>query len=118
MDLKEAATRIGEGLRARAPEHNRSGWAARMADEIGVAERTFRMWLYGEGTPGLAAFVALCRHPEIGPDFGSEVLAGTGLTIVPASEDLAAASDKQRLARQLREMADALASEVAGGRDG
>lgn len=118
MDIRPLAERVGEALKSRAPEHNRSGWISRMADEIGVKERTFKSWFYGEGVPGLAAFGAMCRHPEIGTEFGTELLGGFGLAVVQASSDEHQSDTAQRLlAQTLDELRDISARlENGGGR--
>lgn len=69
------ASRIGEALRNRAPDDNKSGWMARHADELGVGERTFKAWYYGESEPGGSHLLTLFDH--FGADFEHAVRGDT-----------------------------------------
>ncbi len=102
----QLAERIGAALRACAPDANRSGWRARIADDIGASEESLRKWYYGECVPGGGFLLALFAHPELG-DFADRVLGAYGLRLARA-HDGAMTDASRALMEARREVARAL----------
>ncbi len=65
------AERIGLALRARCPDGNKTGWRAKLADDIGASERAVEEWHYGNATPGGEALDKLIAH--FGQAFRDEI---------------------------------------------
>ncbi len=65
------AERIGVALRARCPDGNKTGWRAKLADDIGASERAVEEWCYGNATPGGEALDKLIAH--FGQAFRDEI---------------------------------------------
>ncbi len=65
------AERIGLALRARCPDANKTGWRAKLADDIGASERAVEEWCYGNTAPGGDALDKLIAH--FGQTFRDEI---------------------------------------------
>ena len=92
-----------------APETNRKGWMARLADDIRRSESSVRAWCYGEYPPEPEVLLTLFAH--LGPTFANKVLVLAGLVsarVGDAELILSANSikDLRKLAPVLRAAAD------------
>jgi len=90
------ATAVPEVINTAAPDSNRLGWMAKLADEIGCHPNTIKNLAYGETQASGALLICLLRRfPELKADLlGME----------------AATPRRTDIARQLRAMADTIQS--------
>lgn len=100
------AERIGQAIRARAPDANKTGWRAECADRLDVHEETFANWYYGKSAPTGEGLIAL--FGLFGPAFVTEILAPLGLHVSCEATD---AVHRDKLARIA-----AIIAEPDGGR--
>lgn len=86
------AERIGEILRALAPEHNRSGWIAEQADAMEIGEGNFKANFYGASAPNAENLRKI--QLLFGRPFLDAYLDGTGYRV--ASEEEAGRMDARK----------------------
>ena len=96
---------FSQALRDEAPETNRAGWYARMADETGLGEEAIKTWFYGKNAPNAYNFLVALAY--LGADFGNKIFALTGYKLVPIGSD---EIDKTHLSELLAETLDGLDS--------
>ena len=96
---------FSQALRDEAPETNRAGWYAQMADETGLGEEAIKKWFYGQNAPNAHSFLVALAY--LGPDFGNKIFALTGYKLVPLGSD---EIDKAALSELLSETLDGLDS--------
>ena len=96
---------FSQALRDAAPETNRAGWYAKMADETGLGEEAIKKWFYGQNAPNAYNFLVVLDY--LGLDFGNKIFALTGYKLVPIGSD---EIDKAQLRELLSETLDGLDS--------
>ena len=101
---QDLAFRISDALRVRAPEYQKKGFIARLADELCHSESAVENWLYGENVPGGYALMRLFAH--FGPEFTDEIISLFDQRTTSLVGSPRAAEILENLPRQMRSAAE------------